>query len=103
MSRNFETKMTMLKSLRDSKALTKPMLYSLYKMEIEGISKYQENPESYPDFLKCNPELICECGDGCFEGEIVWSELIFNKKCCFNCLDRDQQYNVLKPRKNIKK
>ena len=41
------------------------------------------------------------CDDVIFKSEIWYSKQIFNKNCCFNCLETFEQNDVMTPRKVI--
>ena len=43
------------------------------------------------------------CDDVIFKVEVYYSKKIFNKNCCFNCLETFEQNDVMTPRKVILK
>ena len=55
------------------------------------------------DIHNSNDDIIeaeC-CDDICLKGEMIFSQRIFNKNCCFNCLETFEQNDVMTPRKVI--
>ena len=43
------------------------------------------------------------CDDAIYKEEVYYSKKIFNKNCCFNCLETFEQNDVMTPRKVILK